>query len=286
MNASHSLESNGILLAIDGSHEARSAALAAIQIASHMKWKLHAQYVVDVISALDMYNNISPELSELGHNLPDERKVVLMEDQGMLALADIEALCKDQGLSMETEMIAGDIGDVILKSSEKYNLLALGRRGNRHEEDPHHLGSNFRHIAHHAHHPLLIGGSEEERREYHRLLLAYDGSEFSRQALAWVEKLQSLFLEVLVLSVKTQSEKDISWLEDRQKEIAESTLKQWKFIGEEGDAGAVIAATASAQQADLILMGAYHHVRLLEWATHSTLNGVLTGADIPVLAIK
>lgn len=57
------------------------------------------------------------------------------------------------------EMICGDIQKTILDSSQHYNLLALGQRGNLHEKDVQYLGSNFRHIAHHASVPLLISSS-------------------------------------------------------------------------------------------------------------------------------
>ena len=63
-----------------------------------------------------------------------------------------------------TEMICGDIQKTILDSSQYYNLLALGQRGNFHEKDVLYLGSNFRHIAHHASVPLLISSSTARAR--------------------------------------------------------------------------------------------------------------------------
>jgi nucleotide-binding universal stress UspA family protein len=54
----------------------------------------------------------------------------------------------------------------------------------------------------------------------------------------------------------------------------------------EGEPGAGIASIASSKQADLIVMGAYRHTQLLEWATHSTLNAVPGNVNLPILAIK
>ena len=44
--------------------------------------------------------------------------------------------------------------------------------------------------------------------------------------------------------------------------------------------------TFLATQADLILMGAYRHGQILEWAGHSVLDTVLHEINLPILAAK
>jgi nucleotide-binding universal stress UspA family protein len=279
-------KSKGILLAVDGSPSAKATAYAAVQIASEMQWCIQALYVVDVSQVFNPYNDISKELSELGEEMPYEQKETLFEEQGTLALAEIEELCQQMKVPVTTEMVFGDVSDTILEASEGYNLLAIGHMGNRHAKENNHLGSNFQQIAHHAHIPLLIGGSHCTSRKVQHVLLAYDGSQLSHEAFKWVENLHGLFKTVKVLSVEREKERNHAWLAERHEEIEESTLTQYEFVRGSGNPGHVIASKASAEHVDLILMGAYRHKNLLRWVRHSTIDTVLRETDLPVLAIK
>jgi len=275
-----------ILLATDGSPSARSAAYGAAQIALALQWRLHAVYVIDVSQAFDLYSNINQELKELGTDPPqNEQRITLFEEQGTLALSEIQNVCVEMGLIITTEMIIGDVSDTILKSASNYSLLALGQRGNRHESDSQHLGSNFRQIAHHSPIPVLIGDRENIHKKFKRILLAYDGTEFSIHALDWVEHMQKLFTQIIAVSVDETKDGNV-WLNERKKEIADSSLTKCEFVGEKGNAGEIIAATAYARHADMIVMGSYHHSQFLEWARHSTLNTVLRDVNLPILAAQ
>jgi nucleotide-binding universal stress UspA family protein len=278
--------SGNILLAVDGSQSAKVAARIAVQVASAMHWGLHALYVVDVTDVFDIYTDTAKELSELEEELPSEQKVRLFEEQGALALTEIEGICQGTGVPFTQEISFGGVPEVVLKTSKDYNLLAIGRRGNRHKKEVQHLGSNFQQIAHHSHIPLLISGDDSVVQKLQHGLLAYDGSELSRKALDWAETLHNMLTSMTVLSVEKEDEKDHTWLADRHEEIASSNLTHCEFIRAEGDPGSIIASTGSEKQADLILMGAYQHTRFLGWARHSVIDIVLRGTDLPVLATK
>jgi len=275
-----------ILLAVDGSPSSKAAAYAAIQLASKMQWDLHALYIVDVTDVFDIYTDTSKELSELEEETLRERKVGLFKEQGSLALTEIEGICQGMNIPVTTEIRFGGVPEIILKASKGYSLLSIGRRGNRHVKDSKHLGSNFQQIAHHARIPLLIGDSHYMPRKFQRALLAYDGSELSREAVKWGETLSGLFKAVTVLAVEKENERDHTWLADRHEEIAASALTQYGFIQAAGNPGRMVASKALAEGADLILMGAYQHTNLLRWARHSTIDTVLRETDLPVLAIK
>lgn len=279
-------DSGKILLAVDGSSSAKAAAYAAAQIAPALRWDLHALYVVDVTQVFEIYRDTSQELSEFGEEIPHEQKVALFEEQGALALAEIKALCQERRVSVTTEMLFGGIPEIILKKSQDYNLLAIGRLGNRHLKDPRHFGSNFQQIAHHIHQPLLVGSQGDvPQRKLERALLAYDGSESARKTLAWTEQLQTAFTKVMAISVRKEDERDFSWLEDRHAEIAESVLTHFEFIPQNGEPGSSIVTTALSKHADLVLMGAPHRTRLFRWNNHNVFDTVLRETDLPVLAI-
>ena len=277
---------SSILLAVDGSRSAKAAARAAARIAFAMDWKIHALYVVDATQVFEMYTDTTKELSELGEDLPNEEKITLFEEQGTLALAEIEELYQQMDVPLTTEMIFGGIPETLLEAAKAYCMLAIGRRGNRHEKDKNHLGSNFLKVAHHIHIPLLIGGRDSTQTNFKRALLAYDGSELSRKALTWTENLQGMLSEVTTLSVQEDNTKDCAWLPDRYEKMATNTLAHYEFIRKEGEPGQTIASTAASKQAELILMGAYHHSSIFQWARHSAIDTVLRKVDLPVLAAK
>lgn len=286
MNSTQQFNPNSILLAVDGSSSAKAAAYTAAQVASVLEWKIHALYVVDAAQVFEMYSDASRELGQLGGEFSNEQPVTLFEEQGTLSLIEIEEMCQNMNVPLTTEMIFGGVPETILEASKHFSLLAIGRRGNHHETDGHHLGGNFRKIAHHARIPLLIGGTDITLLGHRHILLAYDGSKFSHTALSWTEKLQKMFADVMAVSVGQRCEEDCAWLEARQKEIADSRLKHYEFDREIGEPGKIIASVASSRQADMIVMGSYQHSQFREWATHSTLNNVIHEAAVPILAAK
>jgi len=286
MNDTQQFNPNSILLAVDGSPSAKAAAFTAVEVASTLNWNIHALYVVDAAQVFEMYSDSSQELNKLGGEISNERLITLFEEQGMLTLAEIDELCQEMNVPITTEMIFGGVPETILEVSKGFNLLALGRRGNNHISDSQHLGRNFRRIAYHTRTPLLISNDSDTPLKHKRVLLAYDGSVPSHIALSWTEKLQRMFANVMALSVGQNCEGDCLWLEERQREIAASSLENYEFDKELGQPEKIIPSVARARHADLVVMGAYQHSQILEWATHSTLNSVTRNASIPILAVK
>jgi nucleotide-binding universal stress UspA family protein len=275
-----------ILLAVDGSPSAKSAVFAATQIASRMDWSLHALYVVDASRVFEVYSDTTNELSELGEKLPHAQQIKLFEEQGLLALTEMEALCQKKGLSVTREMIFGGVPDIIRRIMTGYDLLAIGRRGNHRQNDTQHLGGNFKQVAHHTRIPMLIGGNGSQRPDFQRVLLAYDGSRSSRTALTWAEDFQRIFKDILILFVEKRREPGQMWLEERFEEISNSSLKHYDILKKEGMSGAMIASIASMTGVDLILMGTGQHTGPLAWGRDGLLDTVLREIDIPVLATK
>lgn len=286
MNSTQQFNPNSILLAVDGSSSAKAAAYAATQVASALEWNIHALYVVDATKVFEVYSDISQELGKLGGEFSNEQPVTSFEEQATLSLIEIEEMCQNMNVPVATEMIFGSIPETILEASKHFGLLALGRRGNHYERDGNHLGGNFRRIAHHVRIPILIGGTDKTPLKHEHILLAYDGSKFSHMALSWAEKLQKLFADVMAVSVGQKCGEDCAWLKERQKEIANSTLKHYEFDREIGEPGKIITSVASSRHADLLIMGAYKHSQFREWATHSILNSVMHEVAIPILAAK
>ena len=50
-----------------------------------------------------------------------------------------------------------------------------------------------------------------------------------------------------------------------------------------GNIGECLVAAADEAQADLLVVGAYRHSEVLEWAMRSTTRQILKAADLPLL---
>lgn len=269
---------NGILVAQDGSPAALAAAGVAVQIAQSRDWPVRGLYVVDEALALNTYADFHDELE--GGREPASRAQLLswFEAQGEAALRLLESRCQAAGVPVSTEILAGGVPQMVLRESEQASLLAIGRRGHGHEGDAPHLGRTFRSVAHHLHLPMLVGGGEE--RTVHRLLLAYDGSEYARDALGWAASLQrGLPAEVVVLAVQEEGQRRADeWLAEAQAQLGEC-----RCLRRQGQLAGEIVQVAREETVDLIIMGRHRHAALLEWLTGSTMDRVLQEIDLPLL---
>jgi nucleotide-binding universal stress UspA family protein len=271
-------ETNRIVVAQDGSPAALAAAGIAIQIAQSQDLSVHGLYVVDEALALDSYADYRRELESDGEPASRAELLTWFEEQGDAALQMLEVRCQAAGVPVTAELLAGGVPEMVLRESDQARLLAIGRRGHGHDGESHHLGQSFRAIAHHAHLPLVIGGDEE--RTVHRLLLAYDGSERAKLALAWASLMQrTLPVEVMAVAVQENGPQSTSeWLAE-----ARAQLAGCQCLHRLGQPASEIVAAAEEAQADLIVMGRYRHTAALEWLMASTVDRVLRGTQIPVL---
>jgi nucleotide-binding universal stress UspA family protein len=269
---------NKVLVAQDGSSAALAAAGIAIQVARSQDLSVHGLYVVNETLALDTYADYRRELPGDVEPVSRDELLTCFEGQGDAALLMLDVRCQAAGVPVTTELLAGGIPEMVLRESKQARLLAIGRRGHGHEGDAHHLGRNFRTIAHHAHLPLVIGGDEE--RSVRRLLLAYDGTKHAQSALAWASLLQrTLPAEVIVVAVQENDLQSTNeWLSS-----ARSQLAGCRCLHRLGQPASNIVTVAKENQADLILMGRYRHTALLEGLFDSTVDQVLRVTQVPVL---
>lgn len=274
--------SNIILVAQDGSPAAQAAASVAIQIAQSRNLVIRGLYLVDEALVLDTYADYQTELGDLEKPTSRDDLVARFREQGETALQLLAARCQAAGVPVTTDIEFGSVLQLLLQEAAQVELLALGRRGHRHAVDPHRLGGHFRAIAHRIQRPLLVGG--DEQRPVQRLLLAYDGSETAQRALGWASLLQqALSARVVVVAVQDSGDAPGQWAMDMETQVAQSSLGHYEFLTRVGQPATEIVAVAAENQVDLIVMGRYHHVALLEWLAGSTVDKVLRSTGLPVL---
>ncbi len=137
---------------------------------------------------------------------------------------------------------------------------------------------------------------------YQNILVAYDGSEFSRSALIevanWVKIRGGNILLLHVIEntdqefAKNTDEFDKRWKQAKEIcQTAQDDLKNhWnipvEFIILEGDPSKIIIQTAKEHHIDLIAMGTYGRKRLKRWVLGSVILKVLSQINCDFLIVK
>ncbi len=267
-----------ILVLIDGSASAQAAATIAIQIAQSQSLAIRGLNVINEALVLDMYTNYHKELAHAG--MPQSRAELVdwFKLQGDLALQWLEAHCQDANVPVTTELMFGGMPDLIYRRENQASLLALGRQGRGHTDQPATLGHNFQTIAHHNHMPLLVGG--QERPYIQHILLVYEPGQHAQTALDWATRLQQSLPATVTTLTLPGNGRDLAPL---QSELSHSSLTHYRQItGETRSADTILSAAADCR-ADLIVMGGYRHNALVTKFVGSTLEQILDETALPVL---
>jgi nucleotide-binding universal stress UspA family protein len=268
------------LVLVDGSVSAQNAAHLAVRIAKSERQWIQGLYIIDETLVYDTYANYQKELG--GDDQPDSRAELSewFEAVGRSALDQLEELCVQADIPIKTQILLGGVPDLILDHSARAQMLTLGRRGRGHAVDPEYLGSNFRHIAHHARIPLLVGG-DVDRPINHLFLLNEGGSQFDR-ALDWTVRLHNDLRADVDVAVVDQSDPN-TIPQDIEEQMAKRGLTDYHHLPILQDDISGLLETIIGSGADLLLIGGYHHPELLEWLSGCRIDQILRKTQLPVL---
>ena len=265
-----------IFVAHDGSLCAQVTADLALQVAGACGLDVAGLFVVDECAVFDVYADYRRELGEpdwLGSRseVPARYSAI-----GIQASATLTEQCHAAGVTVSTKVLLGGVPALVLGQSDGCAMLALGRRGRRHERNRRHLGRNFLAVARRTSLPILVGG--DERRRIRRQLLAYDTRRRSAEACAWASRLQrGLSTEVIVMPVPGVDPA----MEPR---LRAAGLRDYQIVPSPGRPGPAIVSAAIDMGTDIVVMGGgYHHRRTLGWLRGSVFDEVLRGIALPVL---
>jgi nucleotide-binding universal stress UspA family protein len=276
-------QSNTILIALDGSPTAKTAAKIAVRIAQWLHYQIRGLYVVDISLVEDPYKDKQLEAQRTADEWSSQTTLEMLRRQGDEALTWLEEVCLLEGTSLSADIKLGGIPELVIEEGEKSGLVSLGRRGFTHAEEQDKLGPSFMSIAHYLRKPMLVGG-DEPLQQVDRLLVAYNGSKQSQIALHWSACLQrSLGAEISLLAIEERETDPVeSWLEDAQERLRAEKATAETFIHRGQPASAIVAA-AVEHRSDLILLGHDNLRPFLEWLIGSTVDRVLRQTQLPVL---
>lgn len=272
-----------ILAPTDGSKCARLGMGFAIALAKQYGAAIVGIHVVDIkLLEGPFLRDLSASLGTTPYVNYQGNIATILEERGKAALLELEQRCAKDDIACETRMSTGRVAAEIVEAAALTDLIVMGRAGEHYEWLDGLLGSTTEAVIRRAGVPVLVTDTETPAEG--PVLVAYDGSEYSKEALHQAVQLAeqwSKSLELLVVG-------DEAW-EPTMNEAAaylEShgiSAKQERVAGE---ASEVIVAHAKRNQASLILMGAYGHTRVRELILGSTTAAVLNDAPCPVFLTR
>ena len=271
-------ESNKILVAVDGSIISEKAANIALQIAQAEHSKLLGLYIVDETLILDPYADHSKELGIRRETASRATLIDWYQDLGSQALDGFRELCEEKDVSVETELLLGDVPDLILKNGDQVSAIALGRRGNGHMSSPDLLGENFIQVAHNANIPLIVGGDEE--RQIKRILLFSDEVKIQDQAFRETKRIQQKLHTDLVVGVQIEPQEKIKFeelhLRLKAEDLKIENILSIKSVDELPD-------LLDQNKIDLLIMSKYKHSEFVSWFVGSPIDQLLRITSLPVI---
>ena len=179
--------------------------------------------------------------------------------------------------------LSGSLTMVLDGWEKPLDLLLLGKRGEStgHAHGP--LGSQLETIIRHSRVPVLVASHD-----YHpirRFLVSFDDSPSAHAALRYVVEsplLRGLPCDLVMAGDATDENR--SALDSARTFLQTGGFEAQEFLMQ-GDPETVNAWEISANQIDLLVMGAYSHSRFLQFFIGSTTTEMIRRCRIPVLVM-
>jgi len=268
------------LVVLDGSITAQNAAHLAAQIAKAEGQDVLGLFIVDDALILDRYASYQEELGWDEEPKSRAELVEWFEEDGNLVLEQLTEFCDEVDVPVETQILFGGIPELILDYAANAQMLTMGRRGKEHANDHGYLGSHFRHIAHHARIPLLVGGDTDQ--PIRSMYLLFDGSPCFDQAIDWAVRLQrDLSTKVNFSAMDQEDQHKMS--PDFQEQLSQHGLTDYHYYPQPENSIQGVLEALTESGSDLIIVGGYRHPEVLEWMVGGRTDQLLRQSQLPVL---
>jgi nucleotide-binding universal stress UspA family protein len=216
------------------------------------------------------------------------RGLHIVEDRESEASAEVQAIEREFQQRCASAKVVGDfavesgkIADAISDRAHWNDLIVLHVSHPPPEKALASLSSGLRTLIQRSPRPILT--VTDEVSHFGKFLIAYDGSPKAREALYVASYLSGKWgAQVTVLSVEENRNDPQENLAHAQQYLG-SCGCEGNLIVETGPVAEAVLETAAAEACDLILMGGYSHVGVVEAVLGSAVNQVLRTSRIPVL---
>lgn len=279
-----------VLACIDGSRYAQS-------VVDYAAWASRT-----VGSSLKLLHNIDqrrdPQVSNLSGNLradeqdelleqlasmEEKRSKILME-QGKEMLEAARARAETDGAVEPTKLQRyGTLLESLVEMEDEIRVLVLGARGEDHSEDSKALGAQLEAVIRAMHRPVLVVNREFTQAPT-RCMLAYDGSEAARKALAMLAE-SPLYREMECHLVHVSGEEESPVLKEATETLRNAGLSVVTACLH-GNVERQLGEYQRQHDIELIVMGAFGHSRLREILYGSVTHRMLASATVPLLLLR
>lgn len=247
-----------ILIPLSGYEESWDALDQAILIAQHENAKLHGLHIVDSLDDVEKSNA-----------------------QGVKA--HFEQTCKDAGI--EGNLVI-DVGDITRKICDRAVLtdLVIVKIVHPPMGGLSSLSSPFRTIIENSSRPLITVPAKA--RDFKRALLAYDGSDRSKEALFVATYLAEIWKTELIVFTALDGTRLKPDVQDYVRRYLDIHEVEADYIVTDQDSKAYLKSTVDERQADLVLMGGYGRSVIREMVIGSTLDYMLRESTVPTFICR
>lgn len=303
-----------VLVAYDGSPQSKEALHWAMYCSRHTGAAITAVKVFEPILRETMH----PEVGLLPENITQYEKIRRSDLQ---LLEDVKQFGHQHGMDIATAILSGHVADELLKFSQEQNigLIITGTRGNGPLKQLL-VGSVTRSLVSTSPIPVLVvkncpvvdfSGGSLIMATLRNLMVAYDGSDCSKEALKWaidiarsvgakinvVKVREPLYLtEAYAIAEAGSYSRMKTKLEDLEK-MEESLLTEAKAYGEkqgipvvthsiDGIVTDALLKFSHAHGIDMLIAGAKGHGPFDRLPLGSVVRSLVNLSEVPVLVVK
>ncbi len=269
-----------ILLAVDSSHYSEVCTRYALEYTKILGAHINVLTVLDQkeYATVFPYYYPSADFPPVFDETVFEKNEIYQKQRNRAEalLNRVQNECDQLDVSYTCTIKEGIVAEVILDEVQCCDLLFVGQRGLGAEFSTGLLGSNLESVVRRSRLPVIV--TPYVYRTLQKILVCFDGSEFSLQALRTSAHLaasisdRKVILRVLVVHPSKETAQQIA-----QKAL--KYLDAYKMhdilIYKKGDPAENIVETSRDEDVDLVAMGAYGHSHMRELVLGSTTERVL-----------
>jgi len=211
--------------------------------------------------------------------LPRFQKV--LENRGDLILEGFRSACEERPVRHRVKRLSGLVPGIIAEEAKKADLVIIAQRGEHERWSSGLLGSTTESVVRRSRRPVLV--TPGTFREFGKILVAYDGSLESNQALKTACELFA-YSDTRMQSVVVTG--DVKRCENLTEEI-EAFVGPYQIDVEieclKGEAAREILRYALEHRIDLIVMGAFGRSRIHDLILGGTTAYIIRNTSLPVL---
>ena len=275
-----------ILVGIDGSEHARTAAQYALWLAERLHGCVAALHVVDIVSIEgSFFHDISGSLGFEPYLDFSSKMREALQERGRVLLDAFAERCRERDVPYDTTLPMGIIANEICDAARTADLVVIGHRGLNEQFSTGMLGGTTESVARKSPKPVFVAPMRFG--EIRRPLLAYDGSQRASAAMhAAAEVASALELPLTVIHVVRDGSTTDHKVLDEARRYLQSYGIESRYETVVGLPHQRIPETLREGGHDLLFIGAYGHSRIIEMVLGSTTEYVLRNSQAPVFLVR